>query len=170
MTETISSRVIHLEMLARPEYEAIPSADGVAVRREVRPTVERYRFLYDAVGSQWNWADRKIMRDEELGEILADDRVEVYVVQVDGTTAGYGELDRRVDGQIELAYFGLIPEFVGKGLGRFFLQWIVEKAWSYGPRRVWVHTCDLDHPAALPLYRKMGFEPFHEEVVDQVLL
>ena len=49
------------------------------------------------------------------------------------------------------------------------MQWAVEQAWSYSPRRVWLHTCELDHPAAEPLYRKVGFQAYHEEMIDQAM-
>ena len=64
---------------------------------------------------------------------------------------------RRIEGEIELVQFGLVPEFIGQGLGKYFLNWTIDKAWSYDPRRFWLHTCTLDHKAALPNYLKAGF-------------
>ncbi len=84
-----------------------------------------------------------------------------------GVPAGFAELDRRIEGEIELVQFGLMPEFIGQGLGRYFLQWAIDKAWSYHPRRFWLHTCTKDHPAALPNYLKAGFVVYKEEVVEQ---
>src|SRR5260370_29736357 len=88
----------------------------------------------------------------------------VHVLMADGVPAGFAELDRRREGEIELVQFGLMPEFIGQGLGRYFLQWTIDRAWSYDPRRFWLHTCTLDHPAALPNYRKAGFEIYKEEM------
>jgi GNAT superfamily N-acetyltransferase len=68
-----------------------------------------------------------------------------------------------VAGEVELVQFGLTPEFIGQGLGKFFLQWAIDRAWGYGPRRLWLHTCTLDHPAALPNYLKAGFRIYKEE-------
>jgi GNAT superfamily N-acetyltransferase len=93
--------------------------------------------------------------------------VEIYQLSVRGQPAGYSELDRRVDQETELAYFGLFPEFIGLGLGRYLLAWTLNRAWSYAPRRVWVHTCDLDHPAALPTYLSAGFEIYRSEIIEQ---
>ncbi len=107
------------------------------------------------------------MPDEQLQAILRDDRVEVFVLSVAGELAGYSELDRRVESDIELAYFGLFPNFIGQGLGRFLLDWTLRTAWSRRPRRVWVHTCDLDHPAALPTYLKAGFRAYDEQIIEQ---
>ena len=79
------------------------------------------------------------------------------------------ELDRRKEGDIEIVQFGLIRDFIGQGLGKYFLQWTIDKAWSYRPRRFWLHTCTLDHPAALPSYLKAGFEVYKEEITKREL-
>ena len=90
--------------------------------------------------------------------------MENHVLHVDGVPAGFAELDRRIEGEIELVQFGLVPEFIGQGLGRYFLNWTIDKAWSYQPRRFWLHTCTLDHKAALPNYLKARFVVYNEEV------
>jgi GNAT superfamily N-acetyltransferase len=156
-------------MFDRPKQHVPPPVDEVHVVRARRPTPAFCRFLNNTVGAEYNWVDRKLMSDERLRSIVHDDRVEIHVLYVDGTPAGFVELDRRVDGQVELSYFGIMPEFIGKGLGKYFLDWAVDTAWSYNPRRVWVHTCDLDHEAALPLYLKAGFTIYDERVIDQVV-
>jgi GNAT superfamily N-acetyltransferase len=135
-----------------------------------RPSLNYYRELYDAVGRDWYWVDRLVMPDSELSAILGDPRVEVHLLKVGGRPAGYAELDRRIEEQIELAYFGLLPEYIGKGLGKYLLSWAVWKAWSYRPSRVWVHTCALDHPGALGLYQRGGFRIYDERFVDQAVL
>jgi len=152
----------YLQMLARPAREVAVPRNGLVVLFAERPTIDYYRFLYDIVGRHWQWIDRKKLSDAELSAIIHDPLVEVNVLFVDGVPAGYVELDRRVPGQIELAYFGLAPEFIGQGLGKYLLGWAVEKAWSFGPERVWVHTCTLDHPAALGHYEKAGFVIYKE--------
>jgi GNAT superfamily N-acetyltransferase len=159
----LRSVVTHLEMLEPQAYSQAPRA-GVIVLHARTPTISYYRYLYDTVGERWLWWERRKMSDRELASIVQDPRVEVHVLFFEGVPAGYAELDRRRGNDIEVAYFGLIPDFIGKGLGRAFLCWAVTKAWSHGPDRVWVHTCDLDHPSALPLYKKVGFVPFKEEI------
>jgi GNAT superfamily N-acetyltransferase len=157
----IETLVTYLEMTAPPEQPAtLPPGPAVEIRRAVRPTTSFYRYLYDAVGGPWTWTERRLMSDTELAAIVRDARVEVLVLWVDGVPAGYAELDRRAPPDIELAYFGLVPEFIGQGLGRFLLDLAVRRAWSCGPRRVWVHTCDLDHPNALGVYQKCGFRVY----------
>src|SRR5262249_13216470 len=115
----------------------------------------------------YDWASRKKLSDAELAAPLDDPRLQGPVLLGAGDPAGFAELDRRVEGEIELVQFGLMPEFIGQGLGRYFLQWTIERAWSYGPRRFWLHTCTKDHPAALPNYLKAGFAVYKEEVKDQ---
>lgn len=162
MTEPVI--ITHLEMHASPEGPAPRFPEGVSIVRAVRPTVGFYRFLYDAVGRDWDWVDRKKLSDEALAAIIQDERVAVHVLYVEGTPAGYAELDARVPGEVQIAYFGLMPEFIGQGLGTRFLEWAIRQAWAMAPRRVHVNTCTLDHPGALPLYQKLGFRPFKTEV------
>jgi GNAT superfamily N-acetyltransferase len=154
-------------MLTPPARPVKPARGEARVERLVQPSLAQYRELYTAVGREYQWVDRLLMADDQLRRILEDDRVEVYLLTVEGQAAGFAELDRRVGRNIELAYFGLLPQFIGRGLGGYFLDWIIRKAWSYGPDRVWVHTCDLDHPAALPTYRRAGFHEYDRTIIQQ---
>lgn len=149
--------VFYLEMRVPPERSVPAPRDNLSVIHARMPTVSYYRFLYDTVGSEYNWLSRRKLSDDELAAIIHDPLDELHVLHVDGTPAGFAELDRRQPKEIELVQFGLMPEFIGQGLGKWFLQWTIDKAWSYGPDRFWLHTCTLDHPAALPLYKKAGF-------------
>ena len=119
------------------------------------------------MGRSWNWVSRKKLADEALAVIIHDPRDEIHVLLVAGVPAGFVELDRRVEDEIEIKQFGLVPEFIGQGLGRYFLHWSIEKAWSYHPKRLWLHTCTEDHPAALPNYLKAGFAAYKEVVREQ---
>jgi GNAT superfamily N-acetyltransferase len=153
----IESKVTYLEMLAPPDRALAAARTGLEVRRAVSPTISFYRFLYDTVGGDWNWTGRRLMDDVTLARIVQDPKVEVNVLWVDGVPAGLMELDLRKLPEIELLYFGLVSDFIGKGFGRFALDWTVDRAWSFRPSRLWVHTCDLDHPNALSVYQKAGF-------------
>lgn len=166
----IKTKTTYLQMFSPPEVaEAEPSAPrpDLNVARVSQPSVEFYRRLYQAVGSDFHWVDRLVMADEELRGIIQDDQVDVFVLTVDKKPAGYSELDRRETGEIELAYFGLTPEVTGQGLGKYLLDSTLRAAWSYQPRRIWVHTCDLDHPAALPNYLRAGFQIYDQVTIDQ---
>jgi GNAT superfamily N-acetyltransferase len=147
----------YLEMRAPPEQPVPAEPPGVKVIRAAEPSVRFYRFLYDGVGEPWHWYARQVMPPAELAAILADPGVEVYAMYRDGTPVGYSELDRRIAGEVELAYFGLFPEAVGQGLGSWLLAWSIARSWTSGVERVWVHTCSLDHEAALPVYLRAGF-------------
>lgn len=157
----------YLQMFAPPARLVAPPCAGLEVVWARKPTLSYYRFLYNAVGKDWQWIDRNKLSDTELGNIILDPLVEVHVLHKDGVPAGYAELDRRQPGDIELAYFGIMPEFIGQGLGKYLLSWACGKAWSYGPNRFWVHTCTLDHEAALPNYIKAGFAIYKTETKTQ---
>jgi GNAT superfamily N-acetyltransferase len=145
-----------------------PQGMKAALLRARPPTVAFYRFLYNTIGGPWLWYERRALDDEALGRIISDDRVEIYVLYANGVPAGYAELDRREPPDIELAYFGLMPDFIGKGLGRYLLTWAIDTAWSYEPERLWVNTNSLDHSNALALYQRCGFRPYSQEhrVID----
>jgi GNAT superfamily N-acetyltransferase len=154
----IETLVTYLEMNEPPAHAPLPPPRaGIEVRHAVRPTVGFYRYLYDAIGRDWLWYERTLLNDAQLGATIHDPKVEVNVLWADGVPAGLAELDFREPPDIELAYFGILPEFIGQGLGRYLLDWSVHRAWRSRPRRFWVHTCDLDHPRALGVYQKAGF-------------
>jgi GNAT superfamily N-acetyltransferase len=100
------------------------------------------------------------MPDDRLHAILADPAVEVFVLKEDQIHIGLLELDFREEGQCELAFFGLVPEAIGQGAGRFLMDQAIQKAWARPIRRLWVHTCSFDHPGALGFYRRSGFVPY----------
>jgi len=167
----IESVVTALEMRERPASPTLPiPADRIAILRAENPTLSFYRYLYNTVGGPWRWWERRVMDDEPLSAIILDPAVEVYVLYARGVPAGMCELDRRVTGSVEMTYFGLMPEFIGRGLGGYFLRWGVDQAWNHDPLpdRVWVHTCTEDHVAALPAYQKAGFQPCDQwtEIID----
>jgi GNAT superfamily N-acetyltransferase len=156
-------KITYLQMFARPERVVPPPREGLSVVHAKKPSVAYYRFLYNAVGRDYDWTSPRKLSDAELAALLNDPRLEVHVLMADGVPAGFAELDRRTEGEIELVQFGLMPDFIGQGLGRFFLRWTIDKAWSYQPRRLWLHTCTKDHAAALPNYLKAGFTVYKEE-------
>ncbi len=165
---TVPVTVTYLEMTSADQRSPARGVmERTAILRAERPTVSFYRYLYDTVGGDWNWFMRRRLSDEELAAIIHDRRVEVFVFYVRGVPAGYVELDRRVEGEVEIAYLGLIPEFIGRGFGAFLLDWGLGRAWGYGPRRVWLHTCTLDHPRALGVYQRAGLVVYRREVVHE---
>ena len=162
-------KTTYLQMCARPQRVIPPPREGLAVVHLKEPTVAHYRSMYDAVGRAYDWTNRKKLSDADLAALLHDSRLEIHVLLADGVPAGFTELDRGIDGEIELGQFGLVDEFIGQGLGKYFLHWTIDKAFSYGPYRFWLHTCTKDHTAALPNYLKAGFAIYKEEVKEQGL-
>jgi GNAT superfamily N-acetyltransferase len=167
--EFVDVTVYYLEMLAPPNRSVLPPREGLTVVHVPSPSVPFYRLLYDAVGKEFHWLSRRKMSDEALAVLLADPRNELHVLHVSSIPAGFAEFDRRQPNEIELVQFGLISPFIGQGLGKWFLEWAIDKAWSYQPRRFWLHTCSLDHPAALPNYQKAGFVLFKQEGIRREL-
>jgi GNAT superfamily N-acetyltransferase len=166
MTQSrLKSVITYLEMTQRPSSPTPPRpAMPIALMRAQDMPVSFYRYLYNSVGEDWLWYERRIVADDKLAEIIRDPDVYVYVLYVKGAPAGYGELDLRAGKErVELEYFGLLPDFIGLGLGRFFLRWLVDEAWTHEPERVTVNTCDLDHPSALRLYQSTGFNVYERK-------
>jgi GNAT superfamily N-acetyltransferase len=158
--------VTYLEMLAKPARPPIPvPAAKLALMRAERCTVSFYRYLYNVVGEPWLWYERRLWSDARMAEHLARTDIEIYALHAWGTPAGYFELVRAA-ADTELAYFGLAPEFIGRGFGAWFLNSAIDTAWLGATRRVWVHTCTYDHPRALGLYQKCGFRVYERRPVS----
>jgi GNAT superfamily N-acetyltransferase len=169
--KTVQSTVTYLEMQSAPERSPVPSpAVKHAVLRSDKTSVAFYRYLFDNIGEDYNWTDVRLMSDEDLADVLNDENVDMFVLYVDGEPAGFAQLDRRTDNDIELLYFGIMPHFIGRRLGPWLLDWTIRHAWSLGPDRVWLHTCDLDHPRALPMYQKAGFNVYDQQIETEFLL
>ncbi len=135
---------------------------GVRLERVERCTPALSRFLYTEVGRQFGWRDRLAWTDAQFQAYL-DSRIVVWVLYHAGAPAGYFDLRSDADGSIEINNFGLMPHAIGRGFGAYLLTRAVQEAWASGARRVWLHTCTLDHPSALPNYLKRGFRVVGEE-------
>ncbi len=124
------------------------------------PTPEYSRFFYRTVGGHWYWVDRIAWTYDQWFEWVSAPGYELWVCTVDGAPAGYFELDRQPDGNVELAYFGLLRRYAGLGLGGWLLTEALNRAWAEdNTTRVWVHTCELDSPTALANYQARGLRP-----------
>src|SRR5271168_2650693 len=158
----IASVVTFLEIRERPAHAPIAAPQEMKIRRVLQPDLAWYRQLYRRVGEEWLWFGRLLLNDDKLRAVLWDDGIEIFALSVNGKDEDQGllELDRRVPGEVEIAYFGIASDSIGKGAGRFLLHHALEQAWSHNPERVWLHTCNLDHPRALKFYQKAGFVPY----------
>ncbi len=159
----LAAVVTYLEM-RRPPDQPVP-ASSLSLERVEVPQPEHYRELFRLIGGPWLWFSRLLLDDAHLAEIVQHPRVEIYSVLDEASReVGMLELDFREPGECELAFIGLVPELAGQGHGRWLLAEAVRLAWREGVERVHVHTCTLDHPAALPAYRRAGFTPYRRAV------
>jgi len=155
----------YLQMETTSELKSAKIADDrIRVERAVNCPASFYRYLYAEVGRLYHWVDRLGLTDDEIRAHLAQSGVSLWVMYYEGSPAGYFELKRCEDGSTEIAYFGLLQEFIGRGLGKHLLTCAVKEAWAAGANRVWLHTCTLDDPAAMLNYLKRGFKPFKQEM------
>jgi GNAT superfamily N-acetyltransferase len=153
----------YLEMNEAPQ-ERRPFPDPSCRVERVRTCpASFYRFLYAEVGKPWHWLDRLPWSDALILAHLSQPGLEIWTLYCDGAPAGFAELKRDPDLSVEICYFGLLPEFIGRRIGGAFLSAVLEQAWRPGTRRVWLHTCTLDHPGALSNYLKRGFRIDREE-------
>ncbi len=162
----IATVVTSLEMGCAPvsiDNDAVPGA-RVGLRHLSPVAPDAYRRLYRHVGQDWLWFSRLRMSDQELAAILDDDLVDVFAVDHEGCEDGLLELDFRQPESCELAFFGLGPALIGKGVGGWLMREALRIAWARPIQRLWVHTCTLDHPGALDFYRRFGFVPFMRQV------
>jgi GNAT superfamily N-acetyltransferase len=161
--DELAAVVTYLEMRS-PVEQAVPPSPLSVSRVEV-PQPEHYRELFRLVGAPWLWFSRLVLDEAHLAAIIQHPKVELYsVLGGNDREAGIIELDFREPNECELAFVGLIPELSGKGHGKWLLGEAVRRAWRESVERVHVHTCSLDHPAALTAYRRAGFTPYKRAV------
>lgn len=156
--------ITYLEMRERPA-PADPAIPGARLEAPARSSLAEYRGLQRAVGERWLWWERLVLEDDALAAIIHDPGVEVRRLWAEGAVCGFSEIDRRDPADVEIAFLGLVPEAIGRGLGRLLLAATLDAAWAGAPRRVWLHTCDHDHPRALAVYQSAGFRIVRVETV-----
>jgi len=157
--------ITYLEMRSPAALVARRSPDPrFAVRETTVKQWELNRFLYAFVGRQWSWTDKLTWTEQQWRAYVEVDSLRTFVAGYDGSLAGYYELQSQ-GSEIELVYFGLAPHFIGRGFGGALLTSALETAWSMHPSRVWVHTCTLDHPAAIANYQARGMTIYKTDSV-----
>lgn len=160
MPKTVETTVTYLRMDTPPHIRVLPPDNlRLSLMHLDHPPVHYYRYLYNTIGDAYDWIDRRVMSDDQLAKAIHADGVDIYVVYSGGVPAGYFELAREGD-ETWLAYFGIMPEFIGRGLGKWLLYEAVTTGWATNPKAMCVETCTLDHPRALGLYQQAGFRPY----------
>lgn len=157
----------YLEMLDPSALSASDAPPGDArIERMADCPPALWRRLYTEVGRDYHWVDRLPWTDDDIRSYLADPALELWILYEANEVGGYFELRRHDDGAVEIAYFGLLPAFTGRGLGKYMLTGAVERAWERGANRVWLHTSSLDHSSALSNYLGRGFSVFRQETYE----
>lgn len=155
----------YLEMQSPSELLAKPEQTDMLIQEAQVKNFRLNRFLYQLVGEPWQWTDKLSWSEDAWRSHVERPHVRTWTAMVKGSMAGYFELERDDDGNTEILYFGLAPDFVGKGYGGYLLTEAIRQAWQVEhTKRVWVHTCNLDHPSALGNYQARGFKLYETEV------
>jgi GNAT superfamily N-acetyltransferase len=160
----LAAVVTCLEMMHQAPARPEPSTIAWTLQRVAHPTLVAYRTLFAHVGSEWLWSSRLAMPDQRLQATLDDPQVWIYTLSINRQEEGLLELDFRERGECELAFFGLSPVARDCGAGRWLMNRALEFAWQQPIRRLWVHTCTLDHPKALAFYLRSGFVAYERRV------
>jgi ribosomal protein S18 acetylase RimI-like enzyme len=156
--------VTYLEMISPPD-QALCFPDGFSLAREVMD-YEPYMSLYRAVGEPLGWDTRFRLSAQDLTALLMSAASANYVLRRDDSPVGFCEFERQRAGEVELKHFGLIPACYGKGLGLRLLLDALTSEWAAHPKRIWLHTDECDHPAAIHTYQKAGFTIFDRRLED----
>jgi GNAT superfamily N-acetyltransferase len=165
----IATVVTSLEMRARPAVRPDPPGTGhLALEPLGAAAMDRYLAIYRVLGERWMWFSRLVMARDVLADILGNPLNHAFALTRDGSDCGLLELDFRVAGECEIAFFGLYEQETGGAAGRWLMNRALDMAWAESINRVWVHTCTFDHPRAVDFYRRSGFRPYltQIEVVD----
>ncbi len=166
----ITARVTHLVLKNRRNIPTpAPIGMKLAIMRATNIPIHFYRYIYEQVGRKYNWMLRRVQSDVELAMAIHSDKCEIQILYVDGAPAGFFELDlSTLPTSVGVTYFGLMADFQGRGLGRFFLHEAIDSAWSHDPEKITLQTNSMDNPRALQLYQKMGFvaESWSEETIE----
>ncbi len=160
----IAVKTFYLEMDKKPEGKSYDLPDNCRIDEIDNLSCANYREIFASVGSEWGWASRLILNDSELSNIINSENTKIYFLYFKNEFAGFAELNMQDKNNIELIFFGLLPSFIGKGLGGYFLSYIIEKGWSFNPDKLWLHTCEFDHPQAIKVYQRSGFVLCKEEI------
>jgi len=157
--------VYYLEM-TRPTHHIEKTNDrGLEVKEATIKQWKVNRFLYDLIGEDWAWLDKQSWSKGRWAEYAESERLRTWIGYSQGSIAGYFELNKLDDATTELAYFGLAPQFVGRGFGGYFLSQAINNAWGWdNTKRVIVNTCSLDHPGALSNYQSRGFQVYDQKI------
>ncbi len=160
----LANVVTCLEMRERAQTRPERASQPVSIERFTEPDAERYRALVRRIGEPYLWQSPLLITDEQFTQQVRDPDVEIYVLRSGGQDEGILQLDFRQAGECEVRLFGVSERLRGSGSGRKLMNYAIQTAWARPIRRLWLHTCTLDHPDALPFYVRSGFAPFKRQI------
>lgn len=166
----VPSLTYFLEMKESPGYLNTILPEGFRFEQLQNPDPEEYLRIYKAIGFQWKWYDRILMDRTELIRIIHSPETNIFTLKHMTEIVGFAETDTSKKGSIEIVYLGIKEGYIGKGLGRTLINNVLHASWNLNPDRVWLHTCEFDHPGALQFYRRNGFKVYKEELLTQVII
>eukprot|EP01117_Protostelium_nocturnum_P006542 TRINITY_DN2358_c0_g1_i1.p1 TRINITY_DN2358_c0_g1~~TRINITY_DN2358_c0_g1_i1.p1 ORF type:complete len:177 (-),score=60.34 TRINITY_DN2358_c0_g1_i1:42-572(-) len=146
-----------------PQFEKFVDSKDEFIVKVPNIPLHYFRYLFQTIGEPWLWVSRLEASDEELSSVIHHPDVEIFVMYKDGCPAGFIELSRKVPKEVELVYCGVMPHYIGKGLGRRLLNFALDQVWNHSketPDRFWLITGDNDHPKAMDFYRSFGFKEY----------
>lgn len=161
----VAVNTTYLEMLKRPVQTE--ELNNISIERETELSSSKYLEIYKAIGAPWGWASRLTLERSELEKIIHNSDIHIYIMKVDSRLAGFCELDARKKPDIEIVYLGLLPTMIGQNLGHKLINFACHRAFDLGDR-IWLHTCEYDHPKAIEFYQKMGFKIFDQRVDEEI--
>ena len=162
--------IYYLEMKSFSSLKDKQNSQGLQIYECKIRQYQFNRFLYQFVGGSWEWSDKLPWSDDEWKAYAEKNNLRTWVAYFKGSPAGYYELQQQNGDDVEIASFGLAPKFIGKGFGGYLLSQAIKSAWEWkDTRRVWVHTCNLDHPYALPNYKARGMKVYNVETNNKLL-
>lgn len=157
----------YLQMVSPDQLKAALFADNrLRVEQVIDCPPSFFRYLYSEVGRNYHWVDRLGWTNEQIRAYISQPSITLWVLYCAGAPGGYFELRQSEDNSVEIAYLGLLEEFIGRGLGKYLLTNAAKQAWEKTTSRIWVHTCTLDHPAALSNYLNRGFKQFRQDTYE----
>lgn len=163
----IKVKTYYLEMLNQPDYGILYKPEESKIDKWINPKSNDYLKMYKEVGDDWGWTGRTKISESELESILKSSNNHIYELKIKNNRAGFIELFEKSNNEVEIIYFGLLKEYIGKGIGGYLLKWGILKAWDFLPNKVTVHTCEYDAKQALNVYKKFGFKLDRIEMINE---
>lgn len=158
----IAVKTIYMEMKNQTENRKYSFDDNVKIEKVKNLNLDFYKKIFKLIGEKWGWTGRLVLSENELKMKL--EKAIIYILYYKNEIAGFIEFEKDKN-DLEIIYFGLSHDYIGKGLGKNFLNYSIKKVWSEEKfERLWLHTCEYDHPRAVKVYKSVGFEIYKEKI------